>query len=325
MSKKFDLDLKDRKILAVLDFSSRLPISELARRVGLSKQSVDYRINSLIRRGVIDGFFPVINTPKLGFIYCRIFIQFKSLDLEQEKSLKKYIFDSKKLFWAFSLGGTYDFLLDYWVESLSEFEEIIVDFLHKFGGLIENHDENIITRVVNLNHKFFVSNTKAQRFDLQETTGLAEVDIIDRDILKALAVNARSSLVEISSSTKIPSKVVAYRIKRMEEKELILGYRPVINYEKLGLTYFKVFLNLDFSSKEKVLELEKFLINHQKVIFIVHGLSMPGNLDIELIAESNSDFFAFVKELKNKFPKTIKDYSYLIYTQTLKVNFVPFE
>jgi hypothetical protein len=51
---------------------------------------------------------------------------------------------------------------------------------------------------------------------------------------------------------------------------------------------------------------------------------MPGNLDIELLAESNQDFFNFIKETKNRFPKLISDYQYLIYTKTIKVNYVSF-
>ena len=50
------LDLKDKRILTVLDESARTPLSKIAAKVGLSKQLVDYRIKSLIRRGIINGF-----------------------------------------------------------------------------------------------------------------------------------------------------------------------------------------------------------------------------------------------------------------------------
>ncbi len=322
--KKFDLDLKDRKILSLLDFESRIAIAELAKRVGLSKQSVDYRIKSLLKKGIIDGFFPVINSPKLGYIYCRIFVQFKSLNPFQEKKLKKYIFSNKKLFWAFSLGGTYDYLFVYWVKSLSEFEEISFELQEQFGGIILNKLENVITNVIHLSHKCFVDKPEIKRFDLKESREIVDTDPIDREIMKTLAVNARYPLIEISKKTKIPPKVVSYRIKKLEQKEIIAGYRPIINYEKLGLTYFKVFFNLNLDLKDKFNDFEKYLIGHPKVIFIVHGISLPGNLDVEMLAESNSDFFEFIKETKNKFPKLIIDYQYLIYTKTIKVNYVSF-
>ena len=68
------LDQKDKKLLYELDFHSRDPYSKLSKRVNLSKQGVEYKINNLIKKGVIKGFYPVINVPKLGFIYCMLFL-----------------------------------------------------------------------------------------------------------------------------------------------------------------------------------------------------------------------------------------------------------
>ena len=44
------LDLKDRKILYNLDINSRQTFKELARKVGLSKDSVKYRIDKLVEK-----------------------------------------------------------------------------------------------------------------------------------------------------------------------------------------------------------------------------------------------------------------------------------
>lgn len=40
---KMKLDLKDKKILYELDLDSRATLNEIAQKVGLSKQVVDYR------------------------------------------------------------------------------------------------------------------------------------------------------------------------------------------------------------------------------------------------------------------------------------------
>ncbi len=68
------LDMKDRKLLYELDFHARDPYSRLAKKVGLSKQGVEYKINNMIKKGIIRGFYPVIDAPKLGFKYCRLLL-----------------------------------------------------------------------------------------------------------------------------------------------------------------------------------------------------------------------------------------------------------
>ena len=62
------LDLKDKKLLYELDMHARQPNSQLAKKVGLSKQAVQYRISRLQEKGIIKGFYPVINVPKLSYL-----------------------------------------------------------------------------------------------------------------------------------------------------------------------------------------------------------------------------------------------------------------
>ncbi len=317
------IDLKDKKILALLDFSARLPLASLAKATGLTKQTVDYRIKSLIKRGIIEGFFPVINTPMLGYKYCRIFVQFDSAGAKTEKKLFDYIFKHQNLFWAFSLGGEYDHLLIYWVEIPSKFERIVPEFEALFGDGIRKKSEQVITNVIHLSHKNFEFK-KAHRFDLKETNTRIALDETDKAILHELSLDARQSLVEIAKKTSSGPKVVSYRIRRMESEGFLVGFRPIINYEKLGLTYYKVFFNLAFHDVKEFDQFERFLLNNPKTLFIVKGVGMEGDLDVELLAENNQEFFEFIQETKKSFPHLIRDYKYLIYTKTIKVNYLPF-
>jgi Lrp/AsnC family leucine-responsive transcriptional regulator len=318
-----NIDPKDKKILSLLDFNARLPLTALAQATGLTKQTADYRIKSLLKRGIIEGFFPVINTPRLGYKYCRIFVQFDSLDAKTEKRFIEYIFQNEKMFWAFSLGGDYDYLLVYWVETLTEFEKIIRGFEARFGNTIRKKSEQVITNVIHLSHKIFDPN-RIHRFDLKETSQRTELDKLDKAILHQLCIDSRQSLVEIAEKTKTSPKVVSYRINRMENEEFLVGFRPIVSYEKLGLTYYKVFFNLSFDNTNELPAFEEFLLNHPKTLFIVKGIGMESDLDVELLAESNQAFFDFIQEAKQKFPHLIRDYKYLIYTKTIKVNYLPF-
>jgi DNA-binding Lrp family transcriptional regulator len=55
-----------------------------------------------------------------------------------------------------------------------------------------------------------------------------------KDILKILESNARSTTKQIAAITNIPSPKVAKLIKQAEKDRIILKYKAVINWEKLG-------------------------------------------------------------------------------------------
>jgi len=60
------LDDIDLKILSILQGDARVPISKLAKQVGLSPPSVHERISKLEERGVIAEYATVLDAKKLG-------------------------------------------------------------------------------------------------------------------------------------------------------------------------------------------------------------------------------------------------------------------
>ncbi|WP_294045697.1 Lrp/AsnC ligand binding domain-containing protein [Sphingomonas sp.] len=60
------LDSFDRKILAELAIDGRISVTDLARKVGLSKTPCHVRLRRLIDAGVITGFRATIDPAKLG-------------------------------------------------------------------------------------------------------------------------------------------------------------------------------------------------------------------------------------------------------------------
>jgi len=60
------LDAIDLKILSIMQGDARVPISKLAKQVGLSPPSVHERISKLKERGIIDRYVTVLDAKKLG-------------------------------------------------------------------------------------------------------------------------------------------------------------------------------------------------------------------------------------------------------------------
>jgi len=61
------------------------------------------------------------------------------------------------------------------------------------------------------------------------------LDHIDRNILKILQIDGRIRLNELAAQVALSGPAVRERIKRLEDKDYILGYRAEINTKKLDL------------------------------------------------------------------------------------------
>jgi Lrp/AsnC family leucine-responsive transcriptional regulator len=82
MSDMDTIDAVDRKILSALTQNARLPIVELARRVGLSKTPVAARVRALEERGIIRGYRAILAPEKLDLSHVA-YVEVKLMDTRQ--------------------------------------------------------------------------------------------------------------------------------------------------------------------------------------------------------------------------------------------------
>lgn len=63
------MDRIDREVLKILQRDSRTPLQQIAKKLGIPKSTVHYRIGRLERDRVIDGYYAKLNAATLGYDY----------------------------------------------------------------------------------------------------------------------------------------------------------------------------------------------------------------------------------------------------------------
>ena len=80
------IDLKDRKILFELDHNARISISEISKKIKLTKGGVVYRLKNLEESGVIKNYYTVIDTFKIGYICLRFLIKLQYATIKTKET-----------------------------------------------------------------------------------------------------------------------------------------------------------------------------------------------------------------------------------------------
>ena len=73
------IDIKDKKIIRELEINSRQSISQIARKIGASKEFTKYRINRLFEKNIISKTFAVIDFGKLGWTTFRVYFKLEKI------------------------------------------------------------------------------------------------------------------------------------------------------------------------------------------------------------------------------------------------------
>jgi len=73
------INFKDRKILYEFDLDCRQSFRSIGKKIGLSKDIVNTRINKLEKNGIIKCYYTMIDSYKLGYILPRFYLTFNNI------------------------------------------------------------------------------------------------------------------------------------------------------------------------------------------------------------------------------------------------------
>ena len=71
--------------------------------------------------------------------------------------------------------------------------------------------------------------------DVSQSSSSSSVEVIDRQILELLAKDGRMSYTDLGKATGLSTSAVHQRVKRLEQRGLILGYGATVNHAEIGL------------------------------------------------------------------------------------------
>lgn len=313
-----NLNQYDKKLLFNLDTNSRTSYVQLAKSVGLSKDAVKNRIDNYLKNELIDGFYSLIDSSKLGLYSFRVYFSFKNSSFEDELNIINYLQKNKNVFYLFAVEGNFDMGFGYFAESIFEFKKFINLFKEKFS-FVELKHEGIFLKLYHFDRNYFIKNLRVQnpKGILQEPNKV-KIDQIDKLILDYLSKNARIQIVDLALKLDLTSKAIIYRIKNLEKKGIILGYKPKINIEKIGYSMYKIDLILNNNLvKEKI---RKFVFQLPNII---HSEEVFGGSDLEFDIECKDydEFKKIIDKIKKEHGNEIQKIVHYRTTKIYKTNY----
>jgi DNA-binding Lrp family transcriptional regulator len=302
------LDTKDRRILYELDLNARQPSSRIAKKLGLSPEVVNYRIKRLEEEGIITRYNIVLDLTKIGIIQFKVCLSLQHLTSMKLKDIIDKLKEISSVKWIVSCNGNWDIIVSAEVYSIFEVNTTRDSILKLFRGHINKKALAIAVNASVYNRRYFLQDTDMQekpRIILSDNKK-ADIDEIDFKILQVLAENARKPSIEIAREIKTTPRTVAYRIKQMIKNKIITGFRIVIDYEKLGIHFYKTFIYFDNHDQERLNSLIRYLEQNNNVI--IYGKTV-GNWDIEPEFEvfSEAEFNKIIEQIKDNFSDIIKN------------------
>ena len=316
---KFKLDKNDKKILMALEENSRYSNKTIARITSLNEHVVAYRIKRMFDSGLVKKICCVIGRGSIYPVGYRIFLRFQNISAEKEKELINRGVKNKFVCYIGGVVGHWDMLISIFVSDPKQFMEEYNKIVLGFEDFIQEKEIVNYLEIVDFNRTYLHGAEPNEMLEYDGKFKDTKLDDVDKKLLSQLADNSRQTLIELSNKTNVSPDTVKNRISRLEKEKVILGHAIFFDYEKLGINYYVVLLNLRNVMEKREKEFRNFCLQHKNITYWIKTI---GSYDLNIEIESTEkEMHEIISKIREKFGDIIKNIEILNANKAYKYSY----
>jgi len=316
------MDLVDRRILDHLDKDARSSYSAIGKRIKVPKETVKYRIRQLERKGIIRGYYTVLDFTALGFNVYRFYLRLQSMGPEEEREFIEHLRSSANVSVLYRTNGPYHIAMAVWARDVWELEAFWTRLKERFGSRISAFHLSIMCQYLEFSRDYLLPQGSAGKriYATIADSPPAKCDEQDIRILTYISDRARSPLTAIARATGMGISTVRQRLSRLTKRKVVLGFRTTFDLAKLGRQYYKVDLRLSRFTRED--EMRRYLRSQPEVAYMERTVA-TSDMEFDLEIEGFARFMTLMERLRERFPEEIRDYEYYSLVRNYKISYMP--
>lgn len=317
------IDYIDRKIIYQLSMNARQSNNQLAKKIGVKNNIVNYRIKRLEENKIIKGYHTTTNTYRiLGLSTIRFHYSFELLPAEIERKITKFVCENKNISFAVKTFGAFNLSFLYHYTDIENIHRFNLLFKKHFGEYIK---EESISHYIKEYYRPFCYLLKQPYCHPWIRTGSNKVPKLSHQeiqILCHLSQNARIPLFQLAKKVGLTSETISKKIRTMIKSGIIIGFRSTVNIRKLGYQSYK--LNISLKNHQNRQAIIHYLESNPHLIYIDVTFG-ENDLEFEFHLTSLNDLAEIITDLNTQFPDSIRKYNYVMLEETLKFSYFPKE
>lgn len=231
------------RVLAELAWNARVTIPEVAKKLRVKPHTVRYAVDHLKRQLNLE---PVCFTDpyRQGLTPFRVYFSTNSSDASVTKRLVDCIKGRAEVQWFSALLGRYQFGMSIRASSIARLEALLVELDRDCPGIVSEKSISVLSHI-----SFFIpwlahsGNGPRKSFSYQAGVEVCPLDRVDKDILHELRQDPIASVERIGKATRISPSTIAYRLQKMLESGVIVGFCNSCDSRSLQLESHLLFIS----------------------------------------------------------------------------------
>ena len=130
------LSNNDLKVLRTIANNAKMSIVDIAKKTRLTIEKARYSLKKLEKEKVIQGYKPLVNVAKLGYLWHVMFLRLKSSSETEKEKMINYLKSFPEVFYVVRGVGNCNLMVEFQTKSQDEFEKVKDRFSNEFSKMI---------------------------------------------------------------------------------------------------------------------------------------------------------------------------------------------
>jgi len=317
--KHISLDKKDKRLLYWLDVDARHNYAQLAKKTGMSKQLVKYRIERLERQRIIKGYYPLVDSSRLGLTNFRIYLSLRNTTKESKERLLHYLENQDSVWALVLLAGKWDVAIGLAVKDHNVFHEFWDSLLAEQLKHIADYHVSIYSPIYHYSKTYLLPQEQTTVRSLGASAAQPHDDQ-DLQLLALLAKDARMRLVDIAQKLHLTPEAVSVRLQKLKKSGILQGTRAMIDVGVLGYSFFKAEIRL--SSYRNLAAVTDYCLEHPNINQVDRTIGGE-TLELEFHVHDVNEMLAILQDMNEALGNIIERYDYLTVLGERKMHYLP--
>ena len=231
----------DLAVLACVEHHADIEATEVAKRLKRPARVVQYSLSRMQERGVLS-WSPFIDVYRFGLSYYGIYFSVNGTRSKKQALLESLIAD-KGIVWVAQLGGEFEFAVAICAEHAWEAPELFYGLTDRAKVEVTRKVISVRTMIADLPRRYLGCTTKSSKcFISKPTKNTVTLREMEERVLHVLAHEKFSSYRQAAAKAGMAVATFDYHLKRLREKEVLLGTQYLVDSRKLGREPYKLFV-----------------------------------------------------------------------------------
>ncbi len=286
--------------------NARMKINEVARLLKNSSQRIKYSLNMMEKEGILYQPYCIFDYSFFGLVLFRVYFKGAYIGEKDKSDIIKKLAENNYIIAIYELSGEFDLVIEILAPNPSRFNKILKS-ISDLMPTLRNYKIilNLVTHIypmLYLTKDEFLYQYVPTQIVIGGDRKVEDFNKKEMSIMQSILSKPKFRMTKLASESNLNIKTTKSILQNLKKRNIIRGFRYILDANKLGIHKFRLFIKLHNLNKEREESLMSYLLITKE---IVQAHKTVGDWDLEIDIESFDK--ARIRKLTIEMRETFKD------------------